>query len=118
MTGRGRNPAIPRGSLLDWAGAATDSERIEPLLLREGLRIERILSTGQASPPGFWYDQPEEEFVLLLAGAARLRIEGEEAVPLAPGDWLRLPAHCRHRVEWTSTEPPAIWLAIHYPAGG
>lgn len=87
------------------------------MLQREGLRIERILSTGQASPPGFWYDQPEEEFVLLLAGAALLRIEGEEATPLAPGEWLRLPAHCRHRVDWTSADPPAIWLAVHYPPG-
>lgn len=92
-----------------------DGERFEPLVTRPGLRIERILSTGQASPEGFWYDQAEDEFVLLLAGAARLRLEASAGpLHLAPGDWVHLPAGCRHRVEWTSTDPPTVWLAVHH----
>src|ERR1700682_5212275 len=68
-----------------------DAERVDTLLSRPGLRIERIVSWGQASPAGFWYDQAEGEWVLLLAGAARLRFEDEtDARPLGPGDWLSL----------------------------
>jgi len=74
------------------------------------------VSAGQASPEGFWYDQDGTEYVLLLAGTARLRIDGEvSARSLQPGDYLVLPAHCRHRVEATSRDPPAVWLAIHLP---
>jgi cupin 2 domain-containing protein len=77
-------------------------------------RIERIVSTGQVTPDGQWYDEASDEWVLLVSGEARLRIEREsEARQLRPGDWLFLPAHCRHRVTWTSTDPPAIWLAAH-----
>lgn len=80
-----------------------------------GLRLERIISTGQAMPEGDWYDQAWDEFVVLVSGAARLRIEGEdEDRALEAGDWILLPAHCRHRVAWTQTAPPAVWLAIHY----
>jgi len=77
-------------------------------------RIERIVSTGQASPPGFWYDQPWDEWVVLLSGAAILRLDGEpEPRRLAPGDHLLIPAHRRHRVEWTSPDEPTVWLAVH-----
>ena len=79
------------------------------------VRIERIVSTGQASPPGFWYDQDWGEWVVLLSGAARLRLAEEaEARRLAPGDWVDIPAHCRHRVEWTDPDQPTVWLAVHY----
>jgi cupin 2 domain-containing protein len=78
------------------------------------MRIERIVSTGQASPPGFWYDQPWDEWVALLAGAARLRFENEPGDrELCPGDHVFIPAHARHRVEWTSAQPPTLWLAVH-----
>lgn len=91
-------------------------ERIDTLLTRPGARIEHIVSTGQASPPGFWYDQDEDEFVLLLAGATALRFADEaEARTLHPGDWLHIPAHARHRVEWTSTTEATIWLAVFLP---
>lgn len=93
-------------------------ERIDALLSAPGLRIERIVSTGQASPEGFWYDQPEDEWVILLSGSAGLRIEGEaEPRVLRPGDWLRLPPRLRHRVEWTDRDRPTIWLAVHFAAG-
>ena len=93
------------------------SEQFLELLGRPGLRIERIVSSGQCSPPGFWYDQPDGEWVLLLAGAARLRFADEaEARELAPGDFLDIAPHRRHRVEWTLPGQPTIWLAIHYAA--
>ncbi|MEO6810639.1 MAG: cupin domain-containing protein, partial [Isosphaeraceae bacterium] len=71
-------------------------------------------SMGQSSPDGFWYDQRGHEWVLLLAGSARLRLEGEEPIDLTPGMFVDIQAHRRHRVEWTDPERPTIWLAIHY----
>ena len=92
-----------------------DEELLTTLAERPGVRIERIVSTGQASPPGFWYDQDWGEWVVLLCGAARLRLAEEaEARRLAPGDWVDIPAHCRHRVEWTDPDRPTVWLAVHY----
>jgi cupin 2 domain-containing protein len=94
---------------------ARTAESVDPLLTRPGLRIERIVSQGQASPPGFWYDQRESEWVLLLAGAARLRFADEpEARLLAPGDWLEIAPHRRHRVDWTDPAGPTIWLAVFH----
>jgi len=85
-------------------------------LVEEGsVRIERIVSTGQASPPGFWYDQDWAEWVIVLGGSAQLRFEGEAAArDLRTGDYLHIPAHARHRVEWTHPDEPTIWLAVHY----
>jgi cupin 2 domain-containing protein len=93
-------------------------ETFEELLSRPGVRIERIISAGQCSPPGFWYCQPEGEWVVVLAGAAGLLLEGEpkERV-LRSGDFVDIPANCRHRVEWTDDDMPTIWLAVHYRAG-
>jgi cupin 2 domain-containing protein len=91
------------------------AERVDALLTRPGLRIERIVSHGQANPPGFWYDQPEAEWVLVLAGAARLRFEDETEVRvLGPGDCLDVAPHRRHRVEWTDPTVPTVWLAVFY----
>jgi cupin 2 domain-containing protein len=94
-------------------------EQVVALLARPGLRIERIVSTGQASPPGFWYDQAEEEWVLLLAGAALLRFEDErEPRKLEAGDFLSIAPHRRHRVEWTHPQEPTVWLAVHHSGAG
>jgi len=96
---------------------AVRDEAFDALLSRPGLRIERIVSTGQCSPPGFWYDQAEGEWVLLLAGAARLRFADEQCErALQPGDWLDIAPHRRHRVEWTSPDAPTVWLAVFYAA--
>jgi cupin 2 domain-containing protein len=98
---------LPAGPLPD--------EVVDLLVEREGLRIERIVSTGQTTPQGQWYDQETGEWVLVVAGAAGLRIEGEATDrELGEGDWIFLPAHCRHRVTWTRAEPPTVWLAIHF----
>lgn len=91
------------------------AEIFDVLLALPGLRIERIVSHGHTSPPGFWYDQSEAEWVLLAAGAALVQIEGEAAPRrLQAGDWINLPAHCRHRVTWTDPDLPSVWLAVHY----
>jgi cupin 2 domain-containing protein len=80
-----------------------------------GVLIERIISTGQTTPVGEWYDQPRDEWVMLLQGEARLGYEDGSTIALHPGDYVLIPAHQKHRVEFTSTEPPCIWLAVHYP---
>lgn len=107
---------ISAGNLLTGLALAPDTERIDQLLSRDGVRIERIVSTGQASPPDFWYDQDGDEFVLLLAGSAGVQFAGEDAPrELHVGDWLVIPAHLRHRVAWTSPTEPTVWLAVHLP---
>ena len=80
------------------------------------LRIERIVSTGHVSPPEFWYDQAEHEWVAVLRGAAELEFEDGERVPLTPGDALLIPAGKRHRVRWTSSSEPTVWLAVFFDA--
>ena len=92
---------------------ASDVEQFDELLSRPGLRIERIVSAGQASPPGYWYDQPQGEWVLVLEGEARLALDNEPAPRLLKkGDFVDIAPHRRHRVESTAT--PTLWLAIHY----
>ncbi|MHC1724607.1 MAG: cupin domain-containing protein [Syntrophobacteraceae bacterium] len=81
----------------------------------ERVRIERIVSQGHASPEGFWYDQGESEWVMVLQGSACLRFEEKERlVVLGPGDWVDIPAHVRHKVEWTDSNQKTVWLAVFY----
>jgi len=94
--------------------AELPEELVQTLLRAPGLRIERIVSLGHATPEGFWYDQESAEWVALLSGAARLRFEGQEPIELRPGSYLNIPAHSRHRVEWTDPNEPTVWLAIHH----
>ena len=102
-------------NLLSPLPDARAAEQVATLLTRPGLRVERIVSLGQASPPGFWYDQAEGEWVLLLAGAAKLRFADEpEARLLRPGDWLDIAPHRRHRVDWTAPATPTVWLTVFY----
>jgi cupin 2 domain-containing protein len=93
--------------------ATLPQERVDAILARSNVRIERIVSHGHASPVGFWYDQAEHEFVVLLRGAARVRFD-DETVELRPGSCLDILAHRRHRVEWTTPDEPTIWLAVFY----
>lgn len=98
--------------------AALPAELSDVLLRDRSLRIERIVSRGHTSPPDFWYDQAEHEWVLLLQGAARLRLidsnEQQRIVEMKAGDYLHLPAHQRHRVEWTTPDTDTIWLAVFF----
>jgi cupin 2 domain-containing protein len=114
----GSRPA--RGNLWAAPPPAGGEEQVQILLSRPGIRIERIVSHGQASEAGFWYDQDEAEFVVLLAGTALLSLQitdgVHETVALRPGDWLHLPAHCRHRVDATAEGQPTVWLAVFFPA--
>ena len=87
------------------------SEAFEPLLEHPRIRIERIVSDRHASPPGFWYDQAHTEWVALIQGDAVIAFADGRRHAMRAGDWLTIPAHCRHRVE--STAPATIWLAIH-----
>ena len=103
------------GNLLDKLPVSPLPEEIVDVLAEgPAARIERIVSTGQMTPKGKWYDQHWAEFVVLLRGGARLQIETEDAERLlGPGDWLLLPARCRHRVTWTTEDEPTVWLAVH-----
>jgi cupin 2 domain-containing protein len=92
-----------------------DQELVEKLLAHDSFRIERIVSRGHASPPKFWYDQDEHEWVVILSGKAQLQIEGlEQPVTLNPGDTYNLPAHLKHRVAWTAPNQNTIWLAVFW----
>ena len=106
---------MERGNLFAPAAVPSGAERVDVLLRRPGARVERIVSAGHAGTPGEWYDQPGDEWVALLAGAATLLFADGARVALAPGDWLLIPAHARHRVAFTSAEPPCVWLAVHLP---
>lgn len=95
--------------------APSVEEQFTELLARPGVRIERIVSTGQASPPGFWYEQEQAEWVVILQGEARLRFEDEpDARRLKAGDFVDIAAGRRHRVDWTDPAQTTVWLAIHY----
>jgi cupin 2 domain-containing protein len=91
-------------------------ERFDALIDANGLTLARIVSTGQVTPEGQWYDQPRDEWVLVLKGAARLSFDGDqEQHEMGPGDHVMIPAHVRHRVEWTSETEPTVWLVLHLP---
>lgn len=102
------------GNLFEAMPDDLTQEHVSPLLEGKGARIERIVSQGQASPPGFWYDQDADEWIAVLAGSAGLRFEDrQDILELRPGDHVLIGAHRRHRVEWTDATRPTIWLAVH-----
>lgn len=91
------------------------NESFDRILKQGGIEIERIVSKGHATPEGQWYDQNWDEWILLLQGKAILRVQNEvKPIHLQAGDYLLLPKHCRHRVEWTEPSLETIWLAIHW----
>ena len=90
-------------------------EIFQELFQSASFKIERIISKGQVTPPNHWYDQPKNEWIILLQGKAGLLFaENQRMIELKPGDYLNIPAHCRHRVEYTDMSGETIWLAIHY----
>ena len=104
---------IQLGANLLSSVATSDTEVSQSLVSGAAVRLERIVSFGRASPEGFWYDQPESEWVTVLTGRARIRVaDHANDIMLGPGDTVLLPAHCLHRVEWTDPDQPTIWLAL------
>ena len=101
------------GNFFDDIPITIPAELVEVVLAATNVRIERIVSQGHVSPEGFWYDQAENEWVLLLQGAARLRFENE-VVEMKAGDFINIPAHKKHQVEWTTPDEQTIWLAVFY----
>ena len=97
--------------------ADLSAELTHQLATSHSVRVERIVSRGHTSPPGFWYDQDETEWVLVVRGAARLRFE-DGCVELRPGDHVTIAARRRHRVEWTTPDEPTVWVVVFFPAGG
>ena len=100
-------------NLFDNLPRRLPNELKETLAMSQHVRIERIVSTGQASPDGFWYDQPEHEWVVVLKGEAVLEFENHSQ-PLSPGDYILIPPHQKHRVASTSDQEPTVWLAVFY----
>jgi len=94
--------------------ANLDDESIDVLLQRENLKIERIISKGHMSPDTGWYDQKDDEWVLVLKGAAVISFENDTEVNLAVGDYVNILAHTKHRVKWTDPDTETIWLAVQY----
>ncbi|MCG2578125.1 cupin [Dechloromonas sp. XY25] len=108
---------MPDNLFADLPALDAADEQFTRLLAEPGLVVERIVSTGQASPPDFWYEQAQAEWIVLLAGEALLRFADEaEARRLQPGDCLDIAAGRQHRVDWTQPGTHTIWLAIHRAA--
>lgn len=95
---------------------AVPEELVNILAQSTNVRIERIVSTGHASPKDFWHDQDEHEWVIVLQGEGKLTFENADEVYMKPGDHVLIPAHQKHRVEWTSADEPTVWLAVFYRA--
>lgn len=107
--------AVENGNLFTGIAGGLADEQITTLLSTPHVRIERIVSRGHSSAPDFWYDQDRPEWVVVLAGSAAVLFEGEAAPrTLRRGDHLHIPAHARHRVEWTDKDEPTIWIAVHH----
>lgn len=94
---------------------AISEELFEKIIESPHCKIERIVSQGHSSPDDFWYDQDQNEWVILLKGSALLLFEdGDSPVKLLPGDYITIPAHVKHRVKWTDPGQETVWLAVHY----
>lgn len=101
-------------NIFDAIPAELPEEQFDQLVASENIKIERIISKGHSSPPSGWYDQEQSEWVLVLKGEAVLAFDGEPSVTLKKGDYIDIPAHKKHRVEWTLPDTETVWLAVHY----
>jgi cupin 2 domain-containing protein len=101
-------------NLLETPPADFSAEQFSELVRADNVRIERIVSKGHSSPPTEWYDQPDNEWVAILKGEARLVFGDGSEIHLTPGSHINIPAHTRHRVAWTTPDTDTIWLAVHY----
>ena len=111
----GKTMTDSRGNIFAHLPDSLPEELFQELRHGKGFKLERIISMGHATPAGKWYDQEQHEWVLLLSGSAGLRFEGNGKVQeLRPGDFVNIPAHKRHRLEWTDPKEKTVWLALHY----
>jgi len=101
-------------NLFENLPSSTDTEKFDDILKLPNLRIERIISNGQSSPDVGWYDQDENEWVIVVEGKAVLEFEESGAIALNKGDYLNIPAHTKHKVSWTDPNQLTIWLAVFY----
>ena len=106
---------FPKGNLFTKIPKHIGKEIFEVLVKRPGVSIQRILTQGQTTD---WLTQDTDEFVVLLAGRAKLLFEGNRQKSMKPGDYLNIPAGCRHRVSWTDPKQKSVWLAVRYAAEG
>ncbi len=103
------------GNLLEPVCGQLPEELTQKIVSAGRVRIERIVSRGHTSPPGFWYDQQQREWVAVLAGRARLRFaDDDRMLEMGPGDHVLIEAHRRHRVEWTDPQQDTVWLAVFF----
>jgi cupin 2 domain-containing protein len=107
-------PSRRAHNLFEGVPAALAGEWTERIAASDNVRVERIVSRRYASPPGFWYDQSESEWVMVVKGRAGLRFADGNVVELGPGDHLTIEPHARHRVDWTSQDEDTIWVAVFF----
>jgi cupin 2 domain-containing protein len=101
-------------NIFEFPNQLPAEELFETLLNHDQVVIKRIISTGQVTPAGEWYDQEQHEWLIVVQGSAELSYEDNSRIKLTTGDYLLIPAHQKHRVEYTSTEPPCIWLTVFF----
>ena len=101
-------------NIFDGIASAGDKEVFSSLINNEHARIERIVSHGHTTEAGQWYDQLQNEWVMIIKGEARLEFENGRVETLKTGDYINIPAHQKHRVSWTKEETETVWLAVHY----
>lgn len=103
-----------KGNIFDQVNKKTETEEIIDLLKNDNIRIERIISTGQSSPDNFWYEQTENEWVIVLNGCATLEFPENELIDLNAGDYVFIPSGLKHRINSTSSTEATIWLAVFF----
>jgi cupin 2 domain-containing protein len=106
--------AVEHGNLFDAIPETLSGELFSHLVSGSGFRLEKIVSLGHSSPASGWYDQEENEWVLVIEGSARLAFDDGTIVEVQAGDYVNLPAHTRHRVAWTDPDRKTVWLALYY----
>ena len=101
-------------NIFDSIPTDLSSEIFDDLVSRDTVKIERIISKGQTSPDFGWYDQEQNEWVIIIAGSAIIGFDDKPSVTLKTGDYLNIPAHQKHKVAWTDPDVETVWLAVHY----
>ncbi len=106
---------MKNNNIFDDVPSEIPEEIIREIFTGGSIRIERIISKGHSSPEDFWYDQHENEWVILLRGKAKLQFfDSGHPVELKEGDYINIPSHKKHRIEWTDPDNETIWLAVFY----